>query len=912
MKKFFTHLILFTALMLCSASSWAELMVCGHSVDLNATSTQTISGSNISGTVTYNPSNKTLTLDNATLTSSGINDGIYNQSVEGLTILFRGTVKITTNSDDATVAALYCDKRTILTSPGNASAPVITLKNIGNGPAIKVRGAVLHAYGDNISATAANYHAVIGDVYNSGTKAALYMHFSILEAKGASGYRAVTGFTGGLSMATSILGTEGASFDETSGSIVYSNNVALQEATIIPALTIGTLYIGDNGDRNITAAKTGATTASGSYNYNSSTKTLTINNLNVDGADIISHIPGLTIDFKGGGTLTNSGIAMDLYGNTKLTSDGKVVITGTSSSAIFLNGDYDLEVSMPEFQATSASNGDGINGKNVRTNSGGRLIMTKYNDESVYKFLGTRSNLSVGSIVLNDMAIWSTHTYYNQADKTMYHNGVEACGTTQENDATWFKSTNQFTYYDLYVAGTHVNNRNSKDIVNSSIKSGKISYDSGSKTLTLNGVTMEVTNDDDKGVRSYIPDLDIVLNGTNKMTTNNDLFYLEGNTTFSGSGNLEATSKKQIGISTNNGANVTIATTSYFIIHAEGYGYWGNGYENETLTLKKTSSDIFGYAFDGKHGALYDIPNLVLDGMAISNSGWPGLVGCYFEDGMIKQNGGDTAKGYVVFNSIKERTGIYIAGQEIVQVNDASYPIYVGSPYIQSGTKSVAYAPDTKTLTLTDATIDYQGSDGNFYDIRFNANVTANIVVNGNNTLTGNEKMFAPLWVRSGSNITASGDGTLNLLNGPLYLWGSTFVAQDNVGINCNQSYIGSNDKSYLGQLKVLDNAVITAKKINLISALDISANHAITTPAGAEFKDNGVYVGSSLAQNVVIQPTDYTGIDELGVGSDELGVTDLSDAEIYDLSGRRISQLQPGINVIRTKDGKVYKITKK
>ena len=911
MKRFFTHLILFTALMLCSASSWAQLMVCGHSVDLNATSTQTISGSNISGTVTYNPSNKTLTLDNATLTSSGMNDGIYNQGVEGLTILFRGTVKITTNSDDATVAALYCDKRTILTSPGNASAPVITLKNIGNGPAIKVRGAVLHAYGDNISATAANYHAVIGDVYNSGTEAALYMHFSILEAKGASGYRAVTGFTGGLSMAESILGTEGASFDETSGSIVNSSNTALQEATIIPALTIGTLYIGDNGTRTITAAKTGATTASGNYTYNSSTKTLTLTDFNIDGTNIISHIPGLTIDFQGGGTLTNSGIAMDLYGNTKLTSDGKVVITGTSSSAIFLNGDYDLEVSMPEFQATSASGGDGINGNNDRTNSGGRLIMTKYNDESVYKFLGTRSNLRVGSIVLNDMDLWSTHTYHNPANKTMYHYGVEACGTSQDTDATWFKSTNQFTYYDLYVAGTHVNNRNRKDIVNSSIKSGKISYDSGSKTLTLDGVTMEVS-DDDRGVRSFIQDLNIVLNGTNKMTTNNDLFYLAGNTTFSGSGNLEATSKEKHGISTDNGANVTIATTSYFAIHAEGYGYWGYGYENETLTLKKTSDDDFGYAFDGSNGALYDIPNLVLDGMAISNSAWPGLVGCYFEDGMIMQNGGYIAKGYVAFKSIKERTGIYVAGQEIVRVNDPSYPIYVGSPYIQSGTKSVAYAPDTKTLTLTDATIDYQGSDGNFYDIRFDLNVTANIVVKGNNTLTGNEKMFAPLWLRSGSNITASGDGTLNLLNGPLYLYNSSFIAQDNVGINCNQSYIGSNNTSSPGQLAVRDNAVITAQKINLISALDLSANHAITTPAGAEFKDNGVYVGSSLAQNVVIQPTDYTGIDELRTGNDESGIADLSDAEIYDLSGRRISQLQPGINVIRTKDGKVYKINKK
>jgi hypothetical protein len=75
---------------------------------------------------------------------------------------------------------------------------------------------------------------------------------------------------------------------------------------------------------------------------------------------------------------------------------------------------------------------------------------------------------------------------------------------------------------------------------------------------------------------------------------------------------------------------------------------------------------------------------------------------------------------------------------------------------------------------------------------------------------------------------------------------------------------------------------------------------------------NNHLIGSSSVTETVVIKAGEMTGIDELGVRNEESRVTDLSDAEIYDLSGRRISQLQPGINVIRTKDGKVYKITKK
>ena len=87
MKKLFTSFVMLAA-MLCSTTAWADagLKVCGINVNLDATSTQTVTGSGISGSVTYDPSNKRLILKNATLTSSGSNDGIYCYGMSSLEI----------------------------------------------------------------------------------------------------------------------------------------------------------------------------------------------------------------------------------------------------------------------------------------------------------------------------------------------------------------------------------------------------------------------------------------------------------------------------------------------------------------------------------------------------------------------------------------------------------------------------------------------------------------------------------------------------------------------------------------------------------------------------------------------------------------------------------------------------------
>ena len=891
MKRFFTPLFMLAAL-LCSSTARAELRVCGQYVDLDATTMQTITGKGISGTVTYDPSSKTLTLTDATLTSSDNNDGIYNATVEGLRIYFSGTVHITANSSGDNVAAIFCDKNTTFTCAGDVASPMIYLSNTGAGPALKVRGAIVEMGGVSISANASNNHAIMGQIFNN-TKPSLNVNYSSIFASAASDKKAVTGFTGGMPLTVSVFnGTS--SFDATTGDIVDSSNKALQQMTILPALTIGNKFIGNNGERYLTEKKTGASTASGSYLLNLSTNTLTLNDFNIDGADIVNRIPGLKIVFNGGGTLTNSSIAMDLYADTELNSDGTVVITSKSASAIYLNGNYNLTICMPEFEATSNS-GDGINGS-VYPSS--KLTLKKYNDESVYKFLGDRSNLRIGYIEMEDMDIWTPTTYFNPTNHTLYYNGAEATANNGPSSGSWFKSTNKFTYYNLWVGGIHVNDRNKDNILCTGLTSGKVVYNSYTNTLTLTDVTYK---DSPNFIISEIPNLEIESNGTNSVTSTDYIaVYLNADTKLTGSGSLSAISEYSGGIAPNNDATITVNMQT---LAAQGkrYGFWGDS--GGTLRLVRYNSESV-YKFAGEEDANLYTGNLVLENMDI----W--TLNTYFYDRFMRTTGGEirTTNDIVGhgtwFKSTDQFTyyPIYVAGTQVNSQNGGN----ILNPYITSG--KVAYDSSTNTLTLIDATIDYQGEEGNYYDIRLDANATANLVVNGNNTLTGNDNLYAPLWIRLNAKLTASGNGTLNLLNGPLYLYGGTFEATGDVGINCNHSSIGSNSSEVPGYLTVRDNAVITAKSIERIKELNLDDNQAIITPTDAKFRNNSVYVGNRIAQDILIQPANYTGIEEVGDNAQYS-----PDAQsIYDLSGRRITEPKGGIYIVRTKDGKTRKIVKK
>ena len=859
MKKFFTSLLMLAAL-LCSTTVWAEsygITVAGVSVtDANKSN---ITGSGISGKVTYDPTNKRLELADGTVITTS-SDGIANRGIDGLSIIFNGTVTINTSCTTATAAAIFCSKNTSLSCWSGVKSPVLKLNNTGAGNAIRsYEGANISAYNMRITAKAASNDAV-----RANGAAQLDLNYSRLEAEAGSGYAGITGFTKGLSMnfsgfPTSVITNSSYSFNSSKGGVVDGSGNLVQKAVIAPSITIGATNVGWNSV-TLSTSNTGASSASGKATVNTSTKTLTLTDFNVNGAGIVCRVPGLKIMFSGGGTLTNSNIALDLYGDTELTSDGTVNITASNSSAIYLNGAYNLTVNMKDFSATSSGDYYGVNGSNY---SGSKLTLTKYDNTSVYKFLGGKANLSVGSIVLNDMDVWTPNTYFNATDHKLYYNGAEATSSNGPSSGTWFKSKSAFTYYPVYVAGVQVNHRNCDNITGPYITKGKASYDNSTKTLTLDNIKIDVTSTSDAAVKtsSAAGDFTLKFTGSDDAHLNSAkaAIDLSSNTTITGTSNLvyvESTEGSGV-ITRNNPDYVIIDVHGYFGVKGKNYGYYGEN--SETLTLKKEKSDIYGFKFEGEEGALHAVKDLVLDNM---DYGWSGNNGYYFADGDVRQNGGAVVKGTVEFGSIQEKLPIYICGKQLNKVTaNTGYTIYVGSPYISSGTKSVGYNPFTKTLTLNNATIDYTtASNTNDGIITTKSGTELTITANGINVLSSTTA-FGGMWLDN-SKVTINGNGTLNLAGRTDDLYGLNSTAlkvEGDVSLEALTKGIGSNN--YMGEMIVGGNAVVKARHISYLNSLTLEDGHAIVEPMGATFSDKAVRVGSTLAQDVMIMKVEEYGL---------------------------------------------------
>ena len=875
------------AALLCSTTVWAEsygITVAGVSVtDANKSN---ITGSGISGKVTYDPTNKRLELADGTVITTS-SDGIANRGIDGLSIIFNGTVTINTSCTTASAAAIFCSKNTSLSCWSGVKSPVLKLNNTGAGNAIRsYEGANISAYNMRITAKAANNDAV-----RANGAAQLDLNYSRLEAEAGSGYAGITGFTNGLSMnfsgfPTSVITNSSYSFNSSKGGVVDGSGNLVQKAVIAPSITIGATNVGWNSV-TLSTSNTGASSASGKATLNPSTKTLTLTDFNLNGAGIVCRVPGLKIIFSGGGTLTNSNIALDLYGDTELTSDGTVDITASNSSAIYLNGAYNLTINMKEFSATSSGSYYGVNGSNY---SGSKLTLNKYDNTSVYKFLGGKANLSVGDIVMNDMDVWTPNTYFNPTDHKLYYNGAEASSSNGAPSGTWFKSKSQFTYYPVYVAGVQVNNHNYDNITGPYITKGKASYDNSTKTLTLDNIKIDVTSTSDAAVKTSSAAGDFTL----KFTGSEDAYLksksaaidLSSNTTITGTSNVvRVESTNGSGVITRNDPDyVIIDVKGYFGVKGKTYGYYGEG--SETLTLKKETSDTRGFAFEGEDGAVHAIKDLVLDNM---DYGWAGNNGYYFADGDVRQNGGAIVKGLVEFGSIQEKLPIYICGKQLNKVtSNTGYTIYVGSPYISSGTKSVGYNPFTKTLTLNNAKItnDNPATSGHgAHAIDIDPGFEGTIKLIGANSII--DPHFSAVVHEGEATTTFAGEGSLYVKGNVFALmpWRGTMIFSDNVTVEAEATStagygIGSNNTGTSGETIVIkDNAVVKTSSIGGLNTITLNDGQSIVEPAGAEIKNLSsgwaVCVGENVAKDVLIMKVEDYGLEVCDVAVNSYNYAD-------------------------------------
>ena len=434
--------------------------------------------------------------------------------------------------------------------------------------------------------------------------------------------------------------------------------------------------------------------------------------------------------------------------------------------------------------------------------------------------------------------------------------------------------------YGFMVAGVDVTSDNYLDLTEINGVSGKVYFDPNTRTLTLDNATIEVD-----GCNAILNEtcrnLVIELLGTNTINvTNSAGIYTCESTVILGNSGSRLTIK-------NDRCAVLFEGSPLEIVNCwlEVEGDWGisanDNVAEEVLTIRNSHVEA-----TGPTGSICDIAGLELEGCYIDIP----FKAAYNADTKSVAVNGETVTSKVVIEP--NSYGIYIADKPVTTLN------YKDLTSIYGVSGSAAYDPNTKTLTLDNATIDRNSTDGTGIVNKTVSDFTVKLI--GNNTVTAD---LASMVLNQTSTIT--GDGSLHLTS-------KRFCGLDmesaSVTINNTSLFVkgGYGIAGYIGaksEVLTVRNSYVEAEgfgsgSISLISDL-ILDNCAITQPVGAEFDADQKAVvlnGELLKSKVVIEPiTNSIGTVTADVPARKQG--------IYNLNGVKLTQqwndLPAGIYIV-------------
>jgi hypothetical protein len=764
------------------------------------------------------------------------------------------------------------------------------------------------------------------------------------EAGGTNTY-ALHLFKGGIythlnSLPQSVVTNSGYSFSSTAGGIVDSSGNLVAKAEVEPTLVVGKVpvsMINHSWDKDdAAAANLGLSAGTVSFDYASKTLKLDGVTLFSSGQLVKNRLSGLSIETTGTTTIKSGGDwPIILYANTNFTGTGtlKVEATNGNFSGVRVNNSADVTVKMGELHVTGAYYGwSGA--------SGGTLTLSKYTTntsvKSDYYFKGTNHGaLNAKKLVLTDMDFWSGSDgtpgcYFDESQKFVCQNGGAI--VKGENVVNFFK-LDDGDKYPIFVGGTQVTWCNKDGVGSKYITAGggtAVKWNNSDRILTLNNVTLKTTASGVKGISvgsTLSGDLTVNITGENSITSADDAFYMNKNTTFSGDGKAEFISTAESGLSGAGGACPTFTLLQPIKFQGKKYGYWGTGSSNEVMTIKKTDSGGF-VRFSGETAAIHNLTDLTLNNVDfVSQAGsTENLLGCYFdsEKKKVMQNGGVVAKGagkFVAFGYVSERYDLYVGE---VQVNDRN-AAGIGSPNITAGGGTAAvYDATNKKLTLNGAKIEAtNGTYGNCIRVSssFDGNFTLNVA--GNSTLTSDvsgkscfyiESKKAPTTITGSGKLTIGGSTTSGIV-----AWSN--LTLDNVEMEMANSLGGGSNSStnppaLTVKLTTAGRKVTVNGTVSRWSELLLSGGTKVVNPGDWDFRNSssldkqywGIYSKSTnaLASPVVFGDQNAAGIE---------GIVADPNAEvigIFDAQGRRLEEMQPGINILRMSDGTTRKVIKK
>ena len=601
--------------------------------------------------------------------------------------------------------------------------------------------------------------------------------------------------------------------------------------------------------------------SAGTVTWTKADNTLELNGVTFDAEENFVknyNVPGLNIKLTGKNTITAQKSSRAFYAeaNTTFSGDGsleakgavglsasKATVTICVGNTVRFSGEWGCYFG-----------GDDLGGED----SYSELVLKRVNGWSDYCFKSEHSYFSCIShcsrLVLEDMDFYygggsgTQGCYFNEQTHRVEMTGGAVASCTEVN----FYGINK--RFPVYVCGKQLNNCNQNGGLGSPyIKKGVVKYKDNTNTLELDSVVMDIPNDVDDiaGIRTTFDADKLVIDCNGYDVTLNaaaNVLDLSCNTTIIGQAVTSLTSTKESAISTRGGACVTIATTEPLEAKGAQYGYYGTGTSEEKLTLSKVNDRTY-YSFFGNEAGIYNVRNLVHDGLDYTTGG------CYFDNGSVFTNGGDYA-GAVGFGAIKEKLPIYVCGKQLNRTGDEDDIIYVGSKYITGGgVTAIGYQPSTCILYLEDAAVNYAtDSYSNDGVIMTDDDTILEIDVEGDNVLSA-PNAYSGLWLR-GSDVGISGDGTLNLSGkfDDLYAMnGTSLTIGGDVTLVAMNKGIGSNSKAE--EITVTGNAVVKAKQISNVKELSLLHGRGIVQPRGAAFSasDCAIMVNGSLAKNVII-----------------------------------------------------------
>ena len=904
MKKFISTLLFLVGIVGTTFATDYDLYVAGTRVT-SSNAKKVMTG------VSYDASNKVLTLDNATIeTSKDDTPGIWNSGIDGLTIKVIGKATVKSTNSHGIVTAnsttIMSDNYGSLNVYGSDNKDGMCAIWMKNGNSLTISKIWVYAR--------AGYYGVCGT--NKTPNETLNLKECCIYANltnSAATNSVISGWKE-IKLWGVTYDYNGNKFDSSTHKMTDSSGKNLKSCWVYGRLMVGRHVIDPRYDRTLTMANSEAGITTGTVKWVASSKELQLENAIMTPTSSFSGITfygysgssdPLNIWVSGTSIIKTAqgGRPINIY-KDKLSIDGQsrtaaILGLGCEDVAGIYCGGSSLSIGTIGLTIRSGNNCiTGASGAEltIGTSSGGSTIdITSTNGDAIYGFKSCT--------LTNDAT--SNGTYFNSSKKGFTEIGGTMAKTVKMDQPT--------ASYDCRIFGNDVNNVNCNNFACEGVESGTIKWDNSTKTLSLNNVKLNNTSVTNQAAirpgSNSGSTVTMNISGSNSIIGGHSSIYPGGNLIIKGTGNLNCENTGSFGAILAGGGNTTIT------IEVDGKMYFKgkNGYTsnvsssaNNKLVLKNAGSNS-DYTFEGTTAAMANLyGGLTLNEMDFySNTTNGGSPGCYFdaEDHRAEQNGGTTAKKVNFFKPSK-KYNINVGGTRVTNCNASG----IGSKYISSGTTSVTYNSSSDKLILNNAKISVP-ENTKTHAIYTYSDTYCTVELIGKNELSNNNSNYTDIYFDNGGTITGGELVTKGTSRSDLYAVEGEMTIK-NSKITCAHSIWGEKKTATL----TIDNSTVEANYYIGGFGNLYTANTYLIEPKNGKYDSSAstpyvVDAKGTRAAHVLYGPQELLGI--VGLEADD-STGEAEVKHIYDLNGSEQGELKRGVNIIRMSDGTVRKVIRK